>query len=54
MTQEEKIDELLKAVAQIKEQLDKQDEQLEYVVKRLNHMRDKAHEKKEKQTVWPN
>lgn len=53
MTQEEKMDELLGLVKDMKAQLDKQDEQIEYIVARLNHMRDKAHEKREKQTAWP-
>lgn len=53
MTLEEKVDELLKSVGEIKEQMDRQDEQIEYIVKRLNHMRDKAHEKREKETAWP-
>ena len=53
MTVEEKVDELLKAVTGIKEQLDRQDEQIDYIVKRLNHMRDKAHEKRAKETAWP-
>lgn len=53
MNQEEKLDELLKAVEGIKAQLDKQDEQIEYIVKRLNHMRDKAHEERENKTAWP-
>lgn len=53
MTQEEKIDELLTLVKGMKEQLDKQDEQIDYIVARLNHMRDKAHEKRESQTSWP-
>lgn len=53
MTQEEKIDALMEMVKDLKSQLDKQDEQLEYVVKRLNHMRDKAHAKREQQTAWP-
>lgn len=53
MTQDEKLDELLKTVAALKEQMDKQDEQIEYIVKRLNHMRDKAHEKRSSETAWP-
>lgn len=53
MTQEEKIDALTEMVKDMKAQLDKQDEQLEYVVARLNHMRDKAHAKREEQTAWP-
>lgn len=47
------MDELLTLVKGMKEQLDKQDEQIEYIVARLNHMRDKAHEKRESQTAWP-
>jgi len=53
MTQEEKIDALMENVAALKAQLDKQDEQLEYIVKRLNHMRDKAHAERESKTAWP-
>ena len=53
MTQEEKIDEIFEIVKDMKAQLDKQDEQLDYVVARLNHMRDKAHAQREKQTAWP-
>lgn len=53
MTQEEKLDSLLADVAAIKAQLDKQDEQLDYIVKRLNHMRDKAHAERSSKTAWP-
>lgn len=53
MTQEEKIDALTDMIKDIKIQLDKQDEQLAYIVARLDHMRDKAHAKREKQTAWP-
>lgn len=53
MTQEEKLDAMLEMMKDMKAQLDKQDEQLEYVVARLNHMRDKAHAKREKETAWP-
>lgn len=53
MTQEEKMDALLDMVKDMKAQLDKQDEQLAYVVERLNHMREKAHAKREQQTAWP-
>ncbi len=53
MTQEEKLDALLENVAAIKAQLDKQDEQIEYIVGRLNHMRDKAHSERESKTAWP-
>ena len=53
MTQEEKLDALLENVAAIKAQLDKQDEQIDYIVKRLNHMRDKAHSERESKTSWP-
>ena len=53
MNQEEKLDALLKAVEGLKEQMDKQDEQLEYIVARLNHMRDKAHQKREQEMAWP-
>ncbi|MBO5279205.1 MAG: hypothetical protein J6B06_06925 [Lachnospiraceae bacterium] len=53
MTQEEKIDALTEMVKDMKAQLDKQDEQLAYIVARLNHMRDRAHEKREQQTAWP-
>lgn len=53
MTQEEKLDTLLEMIKDMKAQLDKQDEQLAYVVARLDHMRDKAHAKREQQTAWP-
>lgn len=53
MTMEEKMDELMNLVKDMKAQLDKQDEQLEYVVARLNHMREKAHAEREQQTAWP-
>lgn len=49
----QKLDELLELVHAMKTQMDKQDEQLDYVVKRLNHMRDKAHEKRANETAWP-
>lgn len=50
---EEKLEELSKQIAALKEQMDKQDEKLDYIVKRLNHMRDKAHAERESQTTWP-
>ncbi len=50
---EEKLDEILNMVKAMKEQLDRQDEQIEYIVARLNHMRDKAHAEREKQPAWP-
>lgn len=53
MTQEEKLDALTEMVKDMKAQLDKQDEQLDYIVARLNHMREKAHAKREQQTAWP-
>lgn len=53
MTQDEKLDELMKMMADMKSQLDKQDEQIAYIVARLNHMRDRAHESREKETAWP-
>lgn len=53
MSQEQKLDELFELVKGMKEQLDKQDEQIEYIVARLNHMRDKAHAKRESETSWP-
>lgn len=53
MTQEEKLDALMEMVKDIKAQLDKQDEKLDYTVERLNHMREKAHQKREQQTAWP-
>lgn len=53
MTQDEKIDLLVREVQSLKETLAKQGEQLDYVVKRLNHMRSKAHEAREKQPAWP-
>ncbi len=53
MTQEEKLDSLMESVAALKAQMDKQDEQLDYIVKRLNHMREKAHAERESKTAWP-
>ena len=53
MTQEEKIDALMENVAALKAQLDKQDEQLAYIVKRLDHMCDKAHADRASKTAWP-
>ncbi len=53
MTQEEKLDALARSVADLKAQLDRQDEQLDYIVRRLNHMRDKAHAERERKTAWP-
>ncbi len=53
MTQDEKLDMLLKEVENINKRLDKQDEQLDYIVARLNHMRDKAHAQREEKTAWP-
>lgn len=53
MTQEEKLDALREDVAALKEQLDKQDEKLAYIVARLDHMRDRAHEQREKAPQWP-
>ncbi|MBD5451765.1 MAG: hypothetical protein HDR25_03885 [Lachnospiraceae bacterium] len=53
MSQDEKLDKLLEEVSALKQQMDKQDEQIAYIVARLNHMRDKAHENREKQTAWP-
>lgn len=53
MAQEEKLDALMESVAALKAQLDKQDEQLDYIVKRLNHMREKAHADRESKTAWP-
>ena len=50
---EEKLEELLKQVAELKVQMDKQDEKLDYIVNRLNHMRDKAHAERENKTSWP-
>lgn len=50
---EEKLEELLKQVAALKEQMDRQDEKLDYIVKRLDHMRDKAHAERASQTAWP-
>lgn len=50
---EEKLNELLKQVSELKAQMDKQDEKLDYIVKRLDHMRDKAHAKRESETAWP-
>ena len=58
MSQEQKLgnapaNKLFELVKGMKEQLDKQDEQIEYIVARLNHMRDKAHAKRESETSWP-
>ena len=49
----EKVDAILEMVKDMKAQLDKQDEQIEYIVARLNHMRDKAHAERESKTAWP-
>lgn len=40
MTQEEKVDAILEMVKDMKAQLDKQGEQIDYIVAKLNHMRD--------------
>ena len=53
MSQDEKMDELLKIMRDLKEQADRQEEKIDYIVKRLNHMRDKAHKAREKETAWP-
>jgi len=53
MTQEEKIDLLLQKVTELEENQKKQGEQLDYVVQRLNHMRDKAHAERESKPAWP-
>lgn len=53
MSQDEKIDELLKMMKDLKEQADRQEEKIDYIVKRLNHMRDKAHKARERETSWP-
>ena len=53
MSQDEKLDKLLEEVSALKQQMDKQDEQIAYIVARLEHMRDKAHANREKQTAWP-
>lgn len=53
MEQKETLDLILKEIQALKEQMNKQDEQIAYIVKRLDHMRDKAHAKREKQTAWP-
>ena len=50
---EEKLDLLLKEVAELKERQAKQDEKLDYIVKRLDHMRDKAHAERESKPAWP-
>lgn len=50
---EEKLDAIMQELSALKAQMDKQDEQLEYIVKRLNHMRDKAHAQREAQPAWP-
>ena len=50
---EEKLDALMQEIAALKAQMDKQDEQLAYIVKRLDHMRDKAHAKREAEPAWP-
>ena len=53
MTQEEKMDEILKMLTDLKAQMDNQDEKIEYIVGRLEHMRHKAHQAREKETAWP-
>lgn len=50
---EEKLDALMQEISTLKAQMDKQDEQLAYIVKRLDHMRDKAHAKREAEPAWP-
>lgn len=50
---EAKLDALMQEIAALKEQMDKQDEKLDYIVKRLDHMRDKAHAKREAEPAWP-
>ena len=50
---EAKLDALMQEVAALKAQMDKQDEKLDYIVKRLDHMRDKAHAKREAEPAWP-
>ena len=50
---EEKLDMLLKEVAELKARQAEQDEKLDYIIKRLNHMRDKAHEAREKEVKFP-
>ena len=50
---EEKLDLLLKEIAALKESMAQQDEKLDYIVKRLDHMRDKAHEARENEVKFP-
>ncbi len=50
---EEKLDLLLKEVAELKERQAQQDEKLDYIVKRLDHMRDKAHQARENEVKFP-
>lgn len=50
---EEKIDLLLKEIKELKESQAKQGEKLDYIVKRLDHMRAKAHEAREKEVRFP-
>ncbi len=50
---EEKLDAIMQELSALKAQMDKQDEQLAYIVKRLDHMRDKAHAQRESQPAWP-
>jgi len=53
MTEEQKIDLVLEKIEAMQKQLDEQDKQLEYIVARLNHMRDKAHEQRESEVRFP-
>lgn len=53
MTEEQKIDLVLKNIEAMQKQLDEQDEKLEYIVARLDHMRDKAHEQRAQEVRFP-
>lgn len=53
MTEEQKLDLLLEKIESMQKQLDEQDEKLEYIVARLDHMRDKAHEQRAKEVRFP-
>ncbi len=53
MTEEQKIDLVLEKIEAMQKQLDEQDEKLEYIVARLDHMRDKAHEQRAQEVRFP-
>ncbi len=50
---EEKIEKLLEEVSELKKSQAEQNEKLDYIVKRLDHMRDKAHEARASEVKFP-